>query len=117
MDAIDDDLDLIELAIREGIPRRADSLALVAEVRALRAGIRALHVPRDEEVERYHGDFPEEGDLDGECPDPGALGGCAGHIETVQVCRECGHDNDGDSAFFRPWPCPTVALLDGEGPS
>lgn len=87
------------------------ALALAAEVDRLRDGIRALHVPRGEEVERFHGLDPEDGDLDGDCPDADGYG-CPGHFETVSVCRECGHVDDGDRAYFRPWPCPTVALLD-----
>lgn len=88
-----------------------------AEVDRLRDGIRSLHVPRDEEVERFHAEGSWPGELPGDCPDADEdydILGCPGHIETVRVCRECGHDDYGDSVLFRSWPCPTVALLDDQ---
>lgn len=75
----------------------------------------ALHQPMDEEVESWADDErPEEHDRRfPECPgcasDDGR--GCEGHTFTMQVCRECGYEHNGDYPTYRPWPCPTLVAL------
>jgi hypothetical protein len=68
-----------------------------------------LHKPIEEEVEVW-ADGPGE-DLHDQflCSDDPAA--CLGHLTTILVCQECGYEHDGDSAIFRPWPCPTVKAL------
>jgi rubrerythrin len=78
---------------------------------ALADRLREIHSPRAEGAEVWV-DGPGEQthrELFPDCTD------CEGHEIEVQVCSECGYDHDGDTAFFRSWPCPTITALDGEG--
>lgn len=81
---------------------------------AVRA-IQALHVPVDQEVESWADDeHPDEHDR--RFPDcPGVLTddgrGCEGHLYSIPVCQECGHEHDDGYPVYRSWPCPTILAL------
>lgn len=67
------------------------------------------HVPFDQEVELYCHDDTHAAY---EGPEQRAsFDRCGGHPVDVPVCAECGHDDDGDGPVFRPWPCPTLRMI------
>ena len=87
--------------------RSRDLRAAAARLRKLDL-LRVIHVPYDEEVEVW----PHHDGHDELFPDCTVEDDCEGHLTTIQVCRECGHDHDGESPVFRLWPCPTIRLLE-----
>lgn len=72
------------------------------------ARIRDLHTPVEEETELWPGDELH----DERWPDC-TMEVCIGHIETIQVCSECGYEHDGDRLVFRAWPCPALRAAGG----
>ena len=99
--------------VHGSLARSCEVCDLRAEVVRLTDGIRARHRPITVEVEKYHDDDHFPGELEGDCPDGG---GCPGHLMESQTCGECGYLEDPDfEVAYRPWPCPTVALLDVAG--
>lgn len=94
---------------------REDVPALLAEVerlRAIEAGIEALHRP-------VHPVFSWEIGLRFEEPCPDCHGragvhpcGCWADEDTQYECLECAQPKGGGSRRVAPWPCPTAALLD-----
>lgn len=77
--------------------------------------LREIHKPMDTEAE-FWSDGPGEVEHDERfplCPavkaNDDAL--CEGHAAVVQVCQECGYEHDDGMAVYRPWPCPSIALL------
>lgn len=95
------------------VPARLIDRGTAPVPNALAAQLRALHTSEDIAAEFYCG---TDGNpiLEADCPgEPD----CPGHVRTIQVCRECGYEHDGDEAFYRPWPCPTIRAVDAaEGP-
>lgn len=110
-------------AIRANLPtpdadlsrRERDAHDLLDEVdrlRAIEAGVEALHRP-------VHPVFSWKTGLRFEEPCPECHGkagvhscGCWADEDTTYECAECAMPKGGGSRRVIPWPCPTAALLD-----
>lgn len=91
-------------------PETAVVTVRLTEVEPLKralARIIELHHPVDEEAEFWFDEKPSE-HCTSACTSDRT---CEGHFATIQVCRECGYEHDGDGPTFRSWPCPTMQAL------